>query len=151
MLQRTGTGLLDAISGAGPFRFGGRIERVQDVTGVKLDVIKTAGLRRQPRVQNRHARLVNGDRQKAATAGRVAPVRHDVAGMKVRRNRLDFADDNRIALPLARDPHRPARVQRQAPRILIRDRQHAIVLIDEDVLCQPVQTREQTLPVADCS
>ena len=147
MLQRTGTGLLDAISGAGPFRFGGRIERVQDVTGVKLDVVEIPGFGGEPGVQNRHARLVNGDRQKAATAGRVAPVRHHVTDMQMRRNRFDFRDDDGVALPLAGELHGPPGVQREAHRILIRNRDHVAVLIDEHVCRERSDAGEQALAI----
>src|SRR4051812_16169258 len=71
-----------------------------------------------------------------------------MADMKVRRYRLDFADEDRVALPFARDLHRPAGIQWQAHGVLIGDWQDVIVLADEDVCTGAVETREETLPLA---
>ena len=122
---------------------------MQDVTGVQLDVVETRGFGGEPGVQDGHARFVDRDRQEPARAGRVPPVRHHVADMQVRRNRLDLRDDDGVALPLAGDLHRPSGVQRKAHRILIRDRQHLIVLVHEHVFRQRLDAREQTLAIGE--
>ena len=120
---------------------------MQHVARVQRDLVEGRALRGEPGVQRRDARFVDGDRQEPARAGRVAPVRHHVTDVQMRRNRFDLGDDDRVALPLARDLHRPAGVQRKPHRILVRDRDDMVVFVDEHVFRERADAREQALAI----
>ena len=147
MLQRAGRCFPDAVSGAraGPFDSG--IERIQDVTGVQLDVVETRAVDGESRVQHSDSGLIDRDRQESTRAGRVAPVGHHMADMEMRRNRFDSRDEDGVAFPFSRELHRPAGVQRKAHRILICDRQHAVVSIDEHIFGQRADAGEEALSI----
>ena len=122
---------------------------MQDVTGVELDVVETRGFSGEAGVQRGDSCFVDRDRQEPAAARRVAPVRHHVTDMQMRRNRFDFRDDDGVALPLAGELHGPPGVQREAHRILIRNRDHVAVLIDEHVFRERSDAGEQALAIGE--
>ena len=124
---------LRAVSRRRTFRLHRRVERMQHVTRMQLQVVETGGLRCQQRMRRCDTRVAQRHGEQPHGAGRIAPRDHHVSDVRVDDRELDAGNHDAFLGHRAGDANGPRQPKRQPGEILIRNRDDGLLIVDEDV------------------